>query len=397
MNIHYVVFSLLVACSAGTSSLKSSNTSSCSGPDGCKQVAPAGSAQWARPSLVPALQAMPFAMPLLMIWDGIPTHRYHALVEKHFGHIDTVEGVRTRIIFAVVLLAVLCYVLAVAAFIVQASRKADDDSPRAKLLRHGLDETPRKWQEHPPLSQYDVETTSSMKSHADEDYVEMTLTELIQETGVSGMSLMDPWEHHGSVATGMPVCVTVGLIHIQGLILQGGLLYYMILQLQPQFALSEHIQRKGTLPAGLVFIALYIHFLNCAQDLPYSVQFIKHFGDFHRNAWDMLFLGPVLINDAIVVPILVVFIGSLYIATAPTSVDVLLNSVAVAFVKDIDNWIINLVSRARFFSGTLKDRVVRFPVNTSMSRILLGVSYFPVVPVTTTLILLWLALYVLKM
>merc|ERR1719326_2213029 len=107
----------------------------------------------------------------------------------------------------------------------------------------------------------------------------MDLGELIQDMGVSGLCVLHPWE--GNTASGWPVwCVTL-IIHLQGLLLQGGLLGYMLLQLEPQSALPKEKQRPEDLPSGLVFIALYIHFLNCAQDVPYSYQLLKHFGGFH--------------------------------------------------------------------------------------------------------------------
>jgi len=430
MTIHYALLSLLVACCAGVSfsgdahpsQVKHLNISSCSGPDGCKEVGSVGSAKWPTPSATPALQAMPFAMPLLMLMDGFSANRTYALIDEHFGRIDTIGGVRKRIEAAVILIAICGYVLAALAIFMQSEFHAviDHDGERAELvdpnnpkcpdpeLFAGRSRLSSGGGFKPPTSDIEQEQSQNEKIKrsassmsialtVDEDgLLEMDLQDLIRDTGVSGLCVLPPWEKDPT--TKWPRFVTVYVIHIQGLLLQGGLLFFMMCQLQPQFALEEHQQRKNELPAGVVFISIYIHFLNCAQDLPYSYQLLKHFPDWHASVSAKLLMGPILITDSVVVPWLVVFIGSLYIAIARSPVDVILNSVAVAFVKDIDNWILALISRASFFSGSLKDRVVRFPVDKkSMRQMLMLVCYIPVVPVISSLVMLWLALVVLKM
>jgi len=414
MNIHYAVLSLLVASCTGVSvarhhptiQVKHSNTSSCSDPGGCKQIVPG---KLATPSATPALQAIPFAMPLLMMWDGFPTVGYQALIEEKFGPLDTASGVRYRVMAAVVLIAIFGYTMSALAIIYETDFHAltdHDTSDRAILLdldretaksvhisAHGTGISPVSSGRHSPC---DIEQDKSGEGA----YVDMELSTLIQDCGVSALCILSPWEQDDSseLTLEWPLWIAAYVIHLQGLVLQGGLLLYMMLQLQPQFTLPESRQRGEDHPLGIVFIAIYIHFLNCALDIPYSYELIKHFGDFHDSAQKRMIMAPILITDSVVVPSLVVFIGSLYIAMARSPVDVILNSVAVVFVKDIDNWILSLVTRASWFSGCMKDRTVRFPVDkNSMRQMLMLVCYIPVVPVTTTLVMLWLALGVLKM
>lgn len=399
MNIYCIFFSLLVASCAGasfigdghSSKVKATNSSSCTNPDGCKQNAAALPVTVATPSGVPVVQAVPWAMPFIMMWEGFPSERFHAMMPQEFASIDGASGVRQRLAVAVLVIALLGYIWAGVAVTLET------DLVFHSLIEHG---TVDSLSSRKRASLIETAGEASLMpddlESADDREVEMDLTDLIQDTGVSGLCVLHPWE--GSVSSGWATFWVTLAISLQGLLLQGGLLFYMLFQLQPQFSLPPEKRRREDLPLGLVFIALYIHFLNVAQDIPYSYQLLKHFGDFHKNRKDQIMMAPILITDSVIIPCLVVLIGSLYIAIARHPVDIVLNSVAVAFVKDIDNWILSLVSRASFFSGTLKDRKVRFPVDKKeMRQLLIWVCYVPVVPVIMVAGMLYLALYVLKM
>lgn len=341
------------------------------------------------------LQATPLALPLTLLRGAGPLgQQAQAAFAAHLGRYDTADGVSNRVMLTSALLVLCAYGLGCLRLGWRWSKlRADSYSPQSCACF--IDEDTSA-----PLSSRSISGLTKLhtgKPSHEAACIELETADLIGDTGVSGLTLL-PYARETGFSW-LPFPLVVFLVFLQGLLLQGGLLYYMVTQLVPNDSLSEEKRRGQSFPVGLVFIAIYVHFINVAQDIPYTYQFLKHFPDFHReNSWRSALMGAILLTDSVVIPCLVLYLGSLYICIARSPVDVVLNSVAVAFLKDIDNWILKLVSTANFFAGTLKGGVVRFPVHAGTMRgVLIAVSYIPLVPAALSAVLLWIALHVYKL
>lgn len=207
-------------------------------------------------------------------------------------------------------------------------------------------------------------------------HVTLSTDELIDEVGLSGMSILPADETCG--ISKMKNKYIVPLIAVQAACLQVGMLHFLATQLVPR---GELHLRFHELPTSIVFIAIYLHFLNCTQEIPYSWQIFQHFHDFHDKNSDLIVMGGVLILDAFVVPLLSFSLGALYLCTSRTISDVILNAVAVAFVHEIDNWILALNTRANFVAGKVLGHTVHIPINKkAMRKFSWTMIYVPVVP-----------------
>lgn len=344
-----------------------------------------------RNSPVPSDPAATFLVPR----QGVAVRESSTSPDNFLGHVDTAAGVQRRIFASALLIVVTCYALS--AWHILSRHASAEKTPREELAilvateKPPFTSTPRRG----AGQSNGVSPRSTSNDDPPEGFIDMDIGELISETGISGMCLLPASDC--STTSGLPLWVTIYILSLQSLLLQGGLLYFMILQTLPQSSLPPERQRAMELPYGVVFIALYVHFLNTANDIPDSWQLIKHFSDFHHNIWDAIKMGPVLIADSVVIPTLVLFIGAMYICIAKNQTDVVLNSVAVAFVKDIDNWLLDFIARASGFAGTLRACKVRFPANQStMRQLLLWLIYCPVLPCVLTGSLMWTAMHYFK-
>lgn len=214
--------------------------------------------------------------------------------------------------------------------------------------------------------------------------------DLVNDVGISAMCVFQPDDVSG--ITRLPNKVAIPLIAVQSELLQVGLLYFLSMQLR-----SESGDTQPNHPVSIIVLAIYLHFLNCFQEFPYSWQLFTHLTDFHPELSHLTILGGVLITDAFVVPILSFVIGGLYLCTSVTVGDVILNAVAVAFVREIDNWILGLSIRADFFAGKVQAKTVHIPINkTVMRRMSWAVIFVPVVPLFASASIIWIAFGVLR-
>jgi len=182
--------------------------------------------------------------------------------------------------------------------------------------------------------------------------------------------------------TKLPNKYGVPLIALQANLLQVGMLYFLSTQLVNRADLHEHYHE---LPGSIVFIAIYLHFMNCTQELPYSWQLFHYLPDFHEDLSDLIVMAAVLIMDSFLVPLLSLFLGGLYLCTSRSIGDVILNAVAVAFVHDIDNWILGLNVHVNFLAGQVTQKTVHIPTNRSgMQAFAWGFIYTPVVPIVVS-------------
>lgn len=262
------------------------------------------------------------------------------------------------------------------AFIDDHDSDEDEESARSKSSRSGHSiASPRGEGIRKGLSSLNMpmEGTSSWRT----THVSLSADELIGDIGVSAMCVLNANEP--SSVTRIPNKVAVPFVALQSMCLQIGLLYFLTLQLVP------NNNEPRALPASIVCIAIYLHFLNCIQEFPYSYQLFIHLPDFHDSWWDLAGLGTVLISDAFIIPLLSFVLGALYLCTSRTIGDAILNAVAVAFIREIDNWILSLNAHTDRLSGKVKSAVVHIPVNRTMMRqIAWGIIFVPVVPILCT-------------
>merc|ERR1719436_1190120 len=77
------------------------------------------------------------------------------------------------------------------------------------------------------------------------------------------------------------------------------------------------------------------------NDLPFACSILKHIGELHDGKHLMVAM-PTFMLDGLIIPFTSLFIGAFYLCTSLTVSDVILNSCAVAFISNIDNWILAL-------------------------------------------------------
>lgn len=235
------------------------------------------------------------------------------------------------------------------------------------------------------------ELVRHVTQYLDSGHVTVDSNELVDNIGISAMCVFDPDSKSG--ISKIPNKVAVPLLALQSWCLQIGLLYFLTTQILPQ-ASAQHRE----LPIFMIFIAVYLHFLNCIQEFPYSWQLFRHLPDFHQNVPHLILMGGVLISDAFVVPLLSFVLGGLYLCTSRTIGDAILNAVAVAFIREIDNWIVGLSSHFDLLSGKIKAKTVHLPINREvMKRIAWTITFVPFVPVVATFAICWMGLQVLKL
>jgi hypothetical protein len=232
--------------------------------------------------------------------------------------------------------------------------------------------------------------TTARAGDADPDSLTIPGNELIQLIGVSGMCAFPSGEVDS--ITHIPEWLAVPVLFLQAAGLQASLLYYMWVQLSPR---EDDVHSP---PRLLTFVAIYLHFLSCIQELPYSMQVFRYFIDFHDDVRDIICFGIVVIADGFVIPLLCFVLGALYLCTSSTVADVILKAVSVSFVTEIDAWIISFAVRAGLMGGNKRTQAVKIPVSPqSMRALMICVVYCPIVPACCSLLGVWAGVSLLKL
>lgn len=177
-----------------------------------------------------------------------------------------------------------------------------------------------------------------------EGYFETSASQIMEDMGISGMALLDTQKSSG--INGLSLRITLPLIAAQAWSLQFIILFYMVTSLQPR-----PVEPDQRLPRPIIFAAVYLHFIHTTTDLPFSVMAMRHLHHFHETTFDRALCGIVFAGDALIIPLCSMIIGSLYLCTSATVGDVILNSCAVAFVGDIDNFILAMNARMNEMAG----------------------------------------------
>ncbi|CAK0839939.1 unnamed protein product [Prorocentrum cordatum] len=152
----------------------------------------------------------------------------------------------------------------------------------------------------------------------------MTEEELASCMGLSGQCI---------VANGPLEILSLWVVSAQALCLQFAVLYGMWMCVAPASHCVDD-PAGSTHNVGIITpIAVYLHFINVIGDIPFAVSIAAHFFHLRRTWQEVLLSAPIFLVDAFIVPTSTAVIGALFLCTSLTVKDLLLNSVAVAFVN----------------------------------------------------------------
>lgn len=231
---------------------------------------------------------------------------------------------------------------------------------------------------------------SDVGTKDDKRYVVFEREELVEHLGASGLAVFDP--NAKSDLSGLSMKWSLVLIALQSLCLQLGIMYFLSTRLLP------HGEQPKHLPYPITFIAVYLHFIQCAGELPLSVCLLRHLHELHKDWRDLLVMLSVLVTDSFFVPFVSFFVGSLYLCTSRTIGEVILNACAVSFVNSIDNWILTMHTRSNLMSGRMVSKTIHIPINTNIMRSFSWwVCVCPLVPVLICSSMVYLGLFVLNL
>lgn len=237
----------------------------------------------------------------------------------------------------------------------------DDDSYEDATL------SPRSWEE------YD-QTYSARVDPQDEDPDEanhfvMDSETAVENLGIGAFCLFD--------TSGINMFKLVA-VAIQGFFLQYTILYFMGKQLKPY---EEDFNNPRDVDRLILTVAVYLHIVNCMSGLPFGLTTLFHFGSLKESWLEFCVAGPLFIIDSVVTPSMTLAIGSLYLCTSSSVSDVILNSCAVAFIGNIDNWILSLNFTMNKMGGGTKTSVLYLPhARTTMTIMNWLLCLVPVVP-----------------
>jgi hypothetical protein len=228
-------------------------------------------------------------------------------------------------------------------------------SPGPQTVEQPVDnelKTSRQLSRQPSLAfrKYDLDELSEDEKKEFDDYTEKFFTlesdGLVEKFGLSGYALMDLGNSSG--VSKLPLRVMMPLTALQAWILQFCVLFYMLRRVV-RIASLPPVEKD--VPFSIIFAAVYLHFMNCINDLPFSMSIVRHIKDLHRTPTDYMIAMPVFLMDGLLIPAASLIIGALYLCTSATVSDVILNSCAVAFIGNIDNWLLGMVLNVNEANG----------------------------------------------
>lgn len=225
-----------------------------------------------------------------------------------------------------------------------------------------------------------VEDDDEQPEELIKDFFRMESEQLIESLGLSGLSVLTK-DKNG-------ICELL-LISGQAFTIQYSVLYAMWSWLL-DYASQE--QSKGanpnTVPTILLLMNIYLHFLNVWGEIPFAVSMLMHF----HQVRPTLMAIPIFILDGIVTPTLTLLIGSLFLCSSEGTLDLMLNSCAVAFISSIDNWILKLNGKMKRCSGWSAGKSIYLPYNKALVWWLdHTVCIVPVVPLLWCMMAKWIA------
>lgn len=227
------------------------------------------------------------------------------------------------------------------------------------------------------------------------DMPEWEASFLVEDMGVSGMAMLDLSKPSG--VNGLQLIYMLPIVAIQACVLQGVILYHMALMLRPRDV-------EKTLPRGILFAAIYLHFINCVVSMPFCLAVLRIFHNLHRSYAHLVVAGSCFVVDAFVIPIFNLVIGALYLCTSRRVEDLILNSCAVAFISNIDNWILALNDKINGMVGSADNDLSAFkekfivPVPVSALRVVnWSLCVIPIVPLSFSFFIVHLGFDVMRL
>jgi hypothetical protein len=222
-----------------------------------------------------------------------------------------------------------------------------------------------------------VQSTSALEAEHENQlhkyFFIMTEEELAGCMGLSGQCI---------VAGGPLEILSVWAISAQALCLQVAVLYGMWMCIVPA-SHCEDDPAGGTRSIGIMTnIAVYLHFMNVVGDMPFAVSIAAHFLHLRHTWQEVVLSAPIFMADAVIIPMATAIIGALFLCTSLTVKDILLNSVAVAFVNGVDNWILVLSMKMKSMAGQRRPREVHIPYRPRVIETLdFVICVIPILPV----------------
>lgn len=200
-----------------------------------------------------------------------------------------------------------------------------------------------------------------------------SIDELVDRLGIGGLCLVDL---DRVTLSGFTRWATLPLLCIQCWFVQGGLIYYLMSELRTW---PEGSQKD--LPSPLLILALYLHTVICLNDIALAFTIFGQLRNIATNASQFYFVAPMIFMDTFVIPASSLVVGTLYLVTSRTVSDVILNSCALAFIGNIDNWILGAMHAMNDLAGTNPSYTLVLPINPEfLYYVNNGLVVFPLMP-----------------
>lgn len=209
--------------------------------------------------------------------------------------------------------------------------------------------------------------------------------DIIEKMGVSGMAII---AHSNQDFIDMFIFAFQSWFYQAIMFL--GLWKFVSARIHPKDADDPGVELNALIFVEVV--ALVVHFANCFGEVPFALSVLMRITDIHDTPKEIIFAAPVFLVDSVVIPMIQLILGALFICSSPNAVSVLLNSCGVAFISQIDNWILSLSLSFRQYGGNvpMDELTVYIPCNVKVSKIMqTTVCVFPIMPFTFALFIIY--------
>merc|ERR1712039_318096 len=124
---------------------------------------------------------------------------------------------------------------------------------------------------------------------------------------------------------------------------------------------EEEVPEEGAPGLIILLVAVNLHFLNCCGDVPVSLSVLRHMKYLQPDLCTRLIIAPLCMMDGVIIPLSTLVIGSFYLNASELAGEVILRSVELAFVSNIDNLILSLHRSKRRLCGSFSNHTVHIP------------------------------------
>jgi len=183
----------------------------------------------------------------------------------------------------------------------------------------------------------------------------------------------------------------------QAFFIQYTILHFMWGELEPY---SEEIEGPRAFEGGhrlLVIVACFLHIVNGISGLPFGLTTLLHFHELKESWFDVAATMPIYVIDSVVTPCCTFVVGSLYLTTSNTVPAVILNSCAVAFIDNIDNWILALNDTMNKMGGHSREETLHLPHGKNVHIVNWLICIVPVIPLGLAILMAHIGLDILKL